>query len=177
MARRIPLFKQPKTPEELKRNDRVGVLILAVALVFLIHNLYLSMTKDISRVGVLGYFTGPIFTHKMSEFLLVATWMPVVWVYNYEKLGIYPDKMPRERYFKLLQWLLVLAPIQIVLATYAWTVVNLGASPLTTDFKPLSLGEEGAVWKYYLGALIFAGAAFVVYASRALIRLAKRKEE
>ncbi|MDQ7029602.1 MAG: hypothetical protein Q9O62_07395 [Ardenticatenia bacterium] len=67
--------------------------------------------------------------------------------------------------------------MQIVLATYAWTVVNLGTSPLTTDFKPLSLSEEGAVWKYYLGALIFAGAVFVVYVSRTLIRLEKRQEE
>lgn len=82
--------------------------------------------------------------------------------------------MPPERYLRWLRRLLFLAPVQMILATYAWTIVNLGTSPLTTDYQPLVFREDGWVWRYYLAALIIAGAAFVPVATSKVMKLARQ---
>ena len=160
------------TSEQLRKNDRVLFVVLAIGLFFLLWDFYISAAKDIPNIGLIGYVTGPMFAHKLSEILLLMLWMPIVWVSNYERAGVYPNKMTPLRYFRLLRFLLLVAPIQIVLATYAWTIVNLGTSPLTTNYEPLVYREDYWVWRYYLGAVLIAGIAFIWYASRKATRLA-----
>ena len=113
-------------------------------------------------------------SHKISEILLLIMWMPFVWVSNYEMSGQFPKRMPPERYLRWLQRLLWLAPVQMILVTYAWTIVNLGTSSLTTDYHPLVFREDGWMWRYYLGAVIIAGATFVPVATRKVIKLASQ---
>ena len=167
------IFK-PMTPEQLARNDRGWVLALLVGAGFLLWDFYRSVQQGVPALGWAGYLTGPIFAHKVSEILLLILWMPVLWVMNYERAGLYPKRMPPERYMHVLKGLLILAPFQIVLATYAWTIVNLGTSPLTTDYTPLVLREDGWVWRYYLGAVVLGGMAFVPLASRKATNLASQ---
>lgn len=164
------IFK-PMTREQLRNNDRILLVVVIIGLFFLLRDFYLSAIKDIPLLGWQGYITGPIFAHKVSEILLLILWLPSVWVFNYENSGLYPVKMPPAKYQRLLRYLLLIAPVQIVLATYAWTIVNLGTSPLTTDYHPLIFGEDGWVWRYYLAILIVAGAVFVAFASHKAIRL------
>jgi hypothetical protein len=170
------IFK-PMTPEQLRSNDRVLLVVVIVGLFFLLRDFYLSASRDIPTLGAIGYISGPIFAHKVSEILLLVLWFPVVWMFNYEVSGLYPDKMSPARYHRWLQWLLLVAPIQIVLATYAWTVVNLGTSPSTTGFQPLVFGADGWVWRYYLAVVIVAGMAFIPFVSRKVARLAVQISE
>lgn len=164
------LFK-PMTSEQLARNDRVLSAVLVIGGIFLAWDFFRSAQQSIASLGWVGYLSGPMFAHKVSEILLLITWMPVVWVSNYEMSGQYPKRMPPERYLHWLKKLLLFAPVQIILATYAWTIVNLGTSSLTTDYYPLVFREDGWVWRYYLGAVIIAGAAFVPVAVRKVIKL------
>lgn len=166
-------FFKPMTPEQLRRNDAVLLIVGLAGLFFLLRDFYLSASNDIPVLGWAGYVTGPIFMHKVSEILLLILWGPVVWVSNYENSGLYPRNMPAERYYKWLRFSLIVAPMQIVLATYAWTIVNLGTSPLTTNYQPLSLGEEGWVWRYYLAAIIVAGVAFVYFGAAKVVKLSQ----
>lgn len=164
----------PMTQEQLRRNDRLLGVVLMIGGAFLAWDFFRSAQQGIVSQGWLGYLSGPMFAHKTSEVLVLALWIPVGWVGNYEMAGQYPARMPPERYLRWLGRLLVLAPVQMVLATYAWTIVNLGTSPLTTDYSPLVVGEDGWVWRYYLGAVIAAGAAFVPVAARKMVKLAGR---
>lgn len=177
MKRKISKFFKPMTAEQLKRNDRFFVLIVLVSTVFLLYSLIESAYRDIPQIGWLGYLAGPIFTHKLSEILLLIMWLPVAWVSNYENAGIWPNRLSAPRYTKLLHVLLIIAPWQIILGTYAWTIVNLGTSPLTTDYTPLVLGEDWFVWRYYLGGVVVAGALFIPTAVRKLVHLAQRGVE
>jgi len=162
------------TPEELARNDRIGLVSVLVAVFFLLWSFYISAEKDIPTLGFMGYLTGPMFTHKLSEILLIIMWSPIVWVSNYERVHLWPKRMQPRQYLRLLKTLLFLAPFQVFLATYAWTIVNLGTSPLTTNYDPLVFREDGWVWMYYLAAVIVAGMAFIWYASRKAMSLASR---
>ncbi len=164
------IFK-PMTPQQLARNDRFFMLVVLIGLVFLLYHFYLSARSDIPKIGWSAYLLGPMFTHKASELLLLLMWLPVAWVYNYENAGCMPKAMPAPRYARLLLALLYVAPWQIVLAVYAWTIVNLGTSPLTTDYRPLVFGDDAWVWRYYLGTVILAGIVFVPIAVHKLMRL------
>lgn len=168
------LFK-PMTPEQLARNDRMMSLVLAIGGIFLAWDFFRSAQQGIPSLGWIGFLSGPIFAHKVSEILLLMMWMPLIWVSNYEMSGQFPKRMPPKRYLRWLQRLLWLAPVQMILATYAWTIVNLGTSSLTTDYHPLVFREDGWVWRYYLGAVIIAGAAFVPVATRKVIKLANQR--
>ncbi len=170
------IFK-PMTPEQLARNNRVWVVALLVGGWFLLWSFYLSVRQDVPALGWVGYLTGPMFAHKISEILLLILWMPVWWMVNYEGAGLYPKRMPPERYIQVLKGLLVLAPFQIMLATYAWTIVNLGTSSLTTDYPPLVFREDGWVWRYYLGTVVLGGMAFVPLANRKATNLASQLAE
>ncbi|MGQ9611350.1 MAG: hypothetical protein ACUVSL_08325 [Chloroflexus sp.] len=167
------LFK-PMTDEQLARNDWVLAVVLTIGGIFLAWDFFRSAQQGIPALGLVGYLSGPIFAHKVSEILLLIMWIPVVWASNYEMSGTYPKLMPPERYLRRLRRLLFLAPVQMILATYAWTIVNLGTSPLTTDYQPLVFREDGWVWRYYLGALIIAGAAFVPVAMHKVMKLARQ---
>lgn len=168
---RFRLFK-PMSPEQLRKNDRVLFVVVVVGVVFLLYDFYRSIIIGVPRSGVIGYIIGPIFVHKISEILLLLLWLPIVWVSNYEMSNLYPARMPPERYYRLLRFLLFLAPLQIIMATYSWTIVNLGTSPLTTNEQPLIFGEHGWVWRYYLAAVIIAGAAYIPFAVRKVVTLA-----
>ena len=171
--RRFRIF-MPMTPEQLRKNDKVLLVILVIGSFFLLKDFYLSAKNDIPSSGIIGYITGPIFAHKLSEILLLILWTPAVWVSNYELAGIYPNKMNPLRYYRILRFFLLVAPIQIVLATYAWTIINLGTSPLTTNYEPLAYGDDYWVWRYYLATVVAAGVAFIWYASRKTTSLARR---
>lgn len=160
------------TREQLRKNDIVFLLIVIVGLFFLGRDFCLSASKDIPHLGWLGYITGPIFAHKFSEILLLVLWLPIAWISNYENSGLYPNSMSPAKYYRLLRYLLLIAPIQIILATYSWTIVNFGTSSLTTDYSPLIFGEDGWVWQYYLAIVIIAGAIFIPFASHKAIHLA-----
>lgn len=168
---RFRLFK-PMNPEQLRKNDRVLFVVVVVGVVFLMYDFYRSISIGVPKSGFIGYLIGPIFAHKISEILLLLLWLPAAWVSNYEIAGLYPAKMPPERYYRLLRFLLFLAPLQVILATYSWTIVNLGTSPLTTNYQPLIFGEDGWVWRYYLAAVIIVGAAYIPFAVRKVVRLA-----
>ncbi len=170
---RFRIFK-PMTPEQLRKNDKVWLFAVMVGVFFLMSDLYRSVSMSIPKLGIVGYITGPMFAHKISEILLLLLWLPVAWVSNYEMSGLYPTRMPPERYYRLLRFLLFLAPFQVVLATYSWTIVNLGTSPLTTNYQPLVFGADGWVWRYYLAAVIIAGAAYTPFAARKATGLAVR---
>jgi len=167
----LKIFK-PMTREQLRKNDIALLVVAIVGLIFLVRDFYLSASKDIPHLGWLGYITGPIFAHKTSEILLLTLWLPSVWMFNYENSGLHPSIMPPAKYYRLLRFLLLIAPIQIVLATYAWTIVNLGTSSLTTDYSPLIFGEDGWIWRYYLAIVIVAGAVFIPFASHKAMQLA-----
>ena len=166
-------FFKPMTPEQLKRNNRFWLIILAAAAFFLLRDFYLSAIKDIPQIGFRSYVTGPIFTHKISEILLLLLWMPAAWMSNYERSGIWPAQMPPDRYLRLLKWLSVTAVAQISLAVYSWTIINLGTSPLTTNFEPLVLGQDSLIWRYYPAILTVAGMAFIPFANRKIDQLAR----
>ncbi len=174
MARRRLFFKKTMTPEELRRNHRGMAVAVGVGVAFLIQNLYRSIVQDVPQVGWTGYLTGPVFVHKVSEFLLLAVWIPYVWLLNHELAGVWPERLSVAGAIRLLRGLQILALLQVVLATYAWTLANLGTHPLTTGVTPLALGEGGWVWTYYLAALIVAGAAFVPLATGKALVLARR---
>jgi len=172
MRKRTSKIFKPMTREQLRKNDIVFLLVVIVGLFFLGRDFYLSASKDIPHLGWLGYITGPIFAHKFSEILLLVLWLPIAWISNYENSGLYPNSMSPAKYYRLLRYLLLIAPIQITLATYSWTIVNFGTSSLTTDYSPLIFGEDGWVWRYYLAIVIIAGAIFIPFASHKAIHLA-----
>jgi hypothetical protein len=62
----------------------------------------------------------------------------------------------------------------MILATYAWTIANLGTSPLTTDYHPLVFREDDWVWRYYLGEIIIAGVACVLIVTRKVVQMASQ---
>lgn len=172
MLKKPSKILKPMTREQLRKNDIVLLVVVIVGLFFLGRDFYLSASKDIPHLGWLGYITGPIFTHKISEILLLGLWIPIAWMSNYENSGLYPNSMSPAKYYRLLRYLLLIAPIQIVLATYAWTIVNLGTSSLTTDYSPLIFGEDGWIWRYYLAIVIVAGAVFIPFASNKAMQIA-----
>lgn len=172
MQRKSLKFFKPMTPEQLRKNDIVLLVVILVGFFFLGRDFYLFASRDLPKLGWIGFFTSPIFAHKVSEILLLILWLPSVWVSNYENSGAYPKAMPAAKYHRILRFLLFLAPLQIILATYAWTIVNFGTSSLTTDFTPLIFREDGWVWRYYLAILVLAGAAFIPFASNKVMKLA-----
>jgi hypothetical protein len=88
-------------------------------------------------------------------------------MYNQEKAKLWPAWMPPQRYHRSLHLTTIVVLWAMVLATYAWTILNLGTSARTTNLAdPPGIGEEGFVWRYYLGGVVFAGGAFVMLAMR-----------
>ncbi|MGE0640102.1 MAG: hypothetical protein AB7G12_06140 [Thermoanaerobaculia bacterium] len=163
--------KRPMSAAELRRADWSAVVIVAIGSAFLLRDLFFSIGKDVPRLGLLGYLTGPVFAHKLSEILVGGIWIWAACMWNHEKADLWPSWMPRARYRRALEWTAVLALAGVVLGTYAWTVLNLGTSARTTDLvDPPGIGEEWLVWRLYLGAVVLAGCAFVVYALKKLAR-------
>ena len=157
----------------LKMNTYFMLVVITIAIFFLLKDFYESIIASIPKLGVVGYLTGPIFAHKISELYIGGWWVFVSMVSNYDKLGIMPTWITEKNYLKLL-YLSAFGMIPaIILATYSWTIINLGTSPLTTNYTPLPLikGQgEAMVWKYYLAVVILAGAGYIVFALRRVMK-------
>ena len=91
-------------------------------------------------------------------------WLPVAWMSNYLRAGLWPRGWNAARYRRLLRGLQLIALPQIALAAHAWTVINLGG-------HPLAAGPDAWVWRYYLAVVALAGAAFPPVARRIRRRL------
>ncbi|MGE3275565.1 MAG: hypothetical protein AB7O67_10665 [Vicinamibacterales bacterium] len=160
------------TPAQLRRADLAMVVIATIGAGFLVWDFRASVAKDVPVMGALAYVTGPIFAHKISEVLVAAAWLFSAYALNHERARTWPAWLPHDRYLRLEPALAVVALVGTVLATYAWTILNLGTSALTTNLaEPPGLGPAGAVWRYYLGAVVLGGVAYVC---RILARLSKR---
>ena len=158
---------RPMTASQLRRANYFAIAIGVLGGTFFLWDFYLSFTKDVPRMGVLGYLVSAVCAHKVSEVLVAAVWIWTACMYNHEKAGLWPTWMPPQRYRRALQVTAVLALVAVVLATYAWTVLNLGTSARTTNIAdPPGIGEEWMVWRFYLGAVVLAAAAHVVFALR-----------
>lgn len=124
---------------------------------------FLSATKDIPTLGVLGYLTGPIFAHKLSEILIVNAWLWFAYMMFAERTQRWPTWMPAHRYYRSLYFIALVVLWATVLAAYAWTILNFGTSARTTNLAvPPGLGEDAIVWRYYLAAVVVAGGAYVM---------------
>lgn len=162
---------RPMTASELRWNDMLILSIVLVAGPFILRDLFLSFAKDVPRLGVLGYVTGPIFAHKLSEIFIAGAWIWFAFMYNHEKSNLYPSWMPPQRYQRSLHVTAIVMLWSTVLATYAWTILNFGTSVRTTNLAdPPGIGEEWLVWRYYLGAVVIAGGAYVMLAVGKIVR-------
>lgn len=139
----------------------------AVALCFLLRDLCQSLSRSVPDLGWTGTLTGPIFAHKVSELVIGGGWFFVAVVGRHERAGLWPGWITRKGYGAFLRASAVAVSVATVLATYAWTITNLGTSPLTTNVKPLTLRpDEGWLWRYYLGALVIAGTVYILVMGR-----------
>ena len=146
------------------------LIIVLVAGTFFLWDFYLSFVKDVPKFGVFGYVTGPIFAHKLSEIIIAGAWLWFAFMNNHEKASQWPSWMTPQRYYRSLYLNAIVVLWSVVLATYAWTILNLGTSALTTNIaEPPGIGQEAFVWRYYLGGVIIAGGAFVMFAVRKIL--------
>lgn len=72
--------------------------------------------------------------------------------------------------------IIFIAPIQVVLSTYAWVIANFGESSIMTIYGSFILREYGWLLRYYVAILIVAGTLFVPFASRKVIKLVNQIE-
>jgi hypothetical protein len=93
---------------------------------------------------------------------------------NHQHAGLWPSWMPPQRYGKVLRRLSALTILAIAPATYAWTVLNLGTSALTTNIAPRQ--EYLWAWRGYLSVVILAALAFPSLPGPMDIRLTQQKE-
>lgn len=149
------------TPEELQRNDRFFLLMILAGGYFLGADFVHAAAQGTASAGWAGFLASPIFTHKVSEVLLLGMWLPVAWMGNYRRAGLWPHGWTAARYRRLLRTLQMLALPQIALAVHAWVVINLGGHPLAS-------GPEAWVWRYYLGAVALGGVIFLPVVRRLL---------
>lgn len=163
------------TAARLRSANYTMLLIVSVASVFLAWDFYHSVAQDVPRIGVLGYLTGPVFAHKVSEVVIAGAWLWFAALYNFEQAGLWPAWLPPERHHRSLQATAVAVVLATIAATYAWTILTLGTSPRTTNIAdPPGIGEDGLVWRLYLGAVVVAGAAYVVRALKGIPGPARR---
>jgi hypothetical protein len=155
------------TATQLRSANYMMLVIVSVACPFLLWDFYVSIAKDVPRLGLFGYVTGPMFAHKLSEILIAGAWLWFAFMHNHEKAKLWPAWMPPQRYHRSLHLTTVVVLCAMVLATYAWTILNFGTSVRTTNLAdPPGIGEEAFVWRYYLGGVIVAGGGYVMLAMR-----------
>ena len=155
------------TSSQLRYSNYFMLVAVLVAGPVLLWDFYLSIAKDVPRLGLLGYLTGPLFAHKLSEILIAGAWLWFAFMHNHEKAKLWPAWVPPERYHRSLHLTAIVVLWAIVLATYAWTILNLGTSARTTNLaEPPGLSEEWFVWRYYLGGVILAGGGYVMLVMR-----------
>lgn len=157
------------TAAQLRAANYTMLMIVSIASVFLAWDFYHSVARDVPRIGVLGYLTGPMFSHKVSEAIIAGAWLWFAALYNFGKAGLWPAWLTPERHRCSLQVVAIAVLWATVAATYAWTILNLGTSARTTNIAdPPGIGEDGLVWRLYLGAVVAAGGAYVMHALRAV---------
>lgn len=167
-------MKQPDAAQ-LKRRDALALVAAIIGAAFLLWDFCRAALLEVPTLGWTGFLLGPICQHKISEFIVVISWMFAAVMFNHTHAGLWPQWMPPRRYGKVLRWLSVAMMLAVVPATYAWTVLNLGTSPLTTNFAPRQ--EYLWVWRGYLGAVILAALSFPLLMGPAGIRLTQREEK
>jgi hypothetical protein len=156
------------TAARLRGANYTMLVIVSIATLFLAWDFYRSVAKDVPRLGVLGYITGPMFSHKVSEVIIAGAWLWFATLHNFAKAGLWPTWLPPDRHRRSLQLTAIAVLWATVAATYAWTILNLGTSARTTNIAdPPGIGEDGMVWRLYLGAVVVAGVAYVMQALRA----------
>ncbi len=164
------MLNRSMTPTELRYANIMMLVVTLVASIFLVWDFYISIAKDVPSLGILGYLTGPIFAHKLSEILIAGVWLWFAFMYNHEKANLWPRWMPQYLYYRFLHLTAIVALWAMVLATYAWTILNLGTSAQTTNIaNPPGIGVDGLAWRYYLGALVIAGGIYVMLAMRKIV--------
>jgi hypothetical protein len=158
--------KRKYSPAMLRVMDWVMGLALVVAGAFLLYDAYASMAKDVPVMGWARYLSGPIFMHKVSEIVIAGGWLYYAMLVNHEAADIWPKWIGLKGYGLGLRITAAAALVATILATYAWTIINLGTSAQTTDFTPVGIQQpdEALIWYFYLGAVVVAGAAYVVVA-------------
>ncbi|HEX4954759.1 MAG TPA: hypothetical protein VF017_15310 [Thermoanaerobaculia bacterium] len=153
----------------LRLANFMMLAIVLIASPFLLWDFWSSVAKDVPRLGVYGYVTGPMFAHKISEIVIGGAWLWFAFMYNHEKANRWPSWMSPQRYRRTLRIVGMVVLWSTVLATYAWTVLNLGTSARTTDIaEPPGVGEDWLVWRFYLGAVVVGGATYVMLVVRKL---------
>jgi hypothetical protein len=163
------------TASQLRAANYTMLIVVSIASVFLAWDFYHSAAKDVPRIGVLGYITGPMFSHKVSEAIIAGAWLWFATLHNFRRAGLWPAWLPPERHRRSLQLIAIAVLWATIAATYAWTVLNLGTSARTTNIAdPPGIGEDGLVWRLYLGAVVVAGVAYVMHALRAIPPPARR---
>ncbi len=146
------------TAVQLRRRDLTAAALAAIGFLFLLWDFRRAWLLEVPVAGWRGFLTGPICQHKISEALIAGAWMFVAVMYNHQHANLWPAWMPAARYGRVLQRLTIVMVLSLVQATYAWTVINLGTSPLTTGVEPIQANL--LVWRGYLGALVLAAALF-----------------
>ncbi len=160
------------TAEQLQRRDAFALAAALIGGIILLCDYGRAAWLEVPTAGWLGFLCGPISQHKLSEFIVCASWMFAAVMFNHRHAGQWPTWMPSQRYSKILVWLCVATMLAVVPATYAWTVLNLGTSPLTTNVVPRQ--ENLWAWRGYLGVVILAALAFPVLMGPKAVRLVKQ---
>ena len=165
------MAERPMTAARLRTANYTMLIIVSIACVFLAWDFSHSVAKDVPRIGVVGYVTGPMFSHKVSEVLIAGAWLWFAALHNFEKADLWPSWLPPERRRRSLHVTAIVVLWATVAATYAWTILNLGTSARTTNIvDPPGIGEDGLVWRADLGAVVLAGGAYVMFAFRRIAR-------
>ena len=108
----------------------------------------------------------------VSEVLIAGAWLWFAALHNFEKANRWPSWLPPERLRRSLHVTAIVVLWATVAATYAWTILNLGTSARTTNIvDPPGIGEDGLVWRAYLGAVVLAGGAYVMVAVKRIAGL------
>ena len=82
------------TATQLRSANYMMLVVVSVASPFLLWDFYVSIAKDVPRLGVFGYVTGPMFAHKLSEILIAGAWLWFAFMHNHEKANMWPAWMP-----------------------------------------------------------------------------------
>lgn len=147
-----------------------------IGLLFLGWDFYRSLEMSVPVDGWLAYLTGPIFAHKVSELIIGGSWFIWGLMRRSEKSGFYPRKFPKSAYIQYLNITSILSLPATILATYAWTVINLGTSALTTDFTPVFFsGGNVFVWTIWLAVFIPAGGVYTLVMGRKAMLLSQEE--